>query len=277
MLGEGRSYIFSNPNLATFPGIAIFLTVLGFNLAGDGLRDALDPTLDRAPATHSPGPSVLSGTIEFRDPTRIAGVAVSPRASRSPRTPRANGRAAAPQARRETPARTVDGRRRRAARLLPPDAADPPLRREDRRDVPARQDRRLLPPQPGRRGHLRRPDAPACSRRDYLFTNYREHGYALARGIEPGPGHGRAVRPRRRRLARPRRLDAPVRRREAPDGRLRDRRRPAAAGHRRRAGHRPQGRATTWSSARWATPPPTSAPSTSRSTWPRCGSCRWST
>ena len=45
MLGEGRSYIFSNPNLATFPGIAIFLTVLGFNLAGDGLRDALDPLL----------------------------------------------------------------------------------------------------------------------------------------------------------------------------------------------------------------------------------------
>ena len=47
MLGEGRAYIFSNPNLATFPGLAIFLTVLGFNLAGDGLRDALDPTLHR--------------------------------------------------------------------------------------------------------------------------------------------------------------------------------------------------------------------------------------
>ncbi len=46
MLGEGRTYIFSNPNLATFPGVAIFLTVLGFNLAGDGLRDALDPLLD---------------------------------------------------------------------------------------------------------------------------------------------------------------------------------------------------------------------------------------
>ena len=45
MLGEGRQYIFSNPNMATFPGIAIFLTVLGFNLAGDGLRDALDPSL----------------------------------------------------------------------------------------------------------------------------------------------------------------------------------------------------------------------------------------
>lgn len=52
MLGEGRSYIFSNPNLATFPGIAIFLTVLGFNLAGDGLRDALDPALDRASRGH---------------------------------------------------------------------------------------------------------------------------------------------------------------------------------------------------------------------------------
>lgn len=48
MLGEGRSYFFSNPYLATAPGLAIFLTVLGFNLAGDGLRDALDPTLDRA-------------------------------------------------------------------------------------------------------------------------------------------------------------------------------------------------------------------------------------
>jgi peptide/nickel transport system permease protein len=43
MLGEGRSYIFSNPNLATFPGLAICLTVLAFNLAGDGLRDAIDP------------------------------------------------------------------------------------------------------------------------------------------------------------------------------------------------------------------------------------------
>ena len=39
------------PNLATFPGIAIFLTVLGFNLAGDGLRDALDPTVSRASRT----------------------------------------------------------------------------------------------------------------------------------------------------------------------------------------------------------------------------------
>lgn len=45
MLGEGRNYIFSAWYVATFPGLAIFLAVLGFNLLGDGLRDALDPRL----------------------------------------------------------------------------------------------------------------------------------------------------------------------------------------------------------------------------------------
>ncbi|GAB3559860.1 ABC transporter permease [Spelaeicoccus albus] len=45
MLGEGRSYIFHASYTSTFPGLAIFLVVLGFNLAGDGLRDALDPNL----------------------------------------------------------------------------------------------------------------------------------------------------------------------------------------------------------------------------------------
>jgi ABC-type dipeptide/oligopeptide/nickel transport system permease subunit len=43
MLSSGRSYLFLAPHVATFPGIAIFLAVLGFNLLGDGLRDALDP------------------------------------------------------------------------------------------------------------------------------------------------------------------------------------------------------------------------------------------
>ena len=45
MLGSGRSLLFAAPHVATFPGIAIFLVVLGFNLLGDGLRDALDPRL----------------------------------------------------------------------------------------------------------------------------------------------------------------------------------------------------------------------------------------
>lgn len=43
MLGEGRTYMLTHPWLATFPGIAIFLTTLGINLLGDGLRDLLDP------------------------------------------------------------------------------------------------------------------------------------------------------------------------------------------------------------------------------------------
>jgi len=43
MLSSGRAYLFNAPHVATFPGIAIFLAVLGFNLAGDGLRDVLDP------------------------------------------------------------------------------------------------------------------------------------------------------------------------------------------------------------------------------------------
>ena len=43
MLGSARSYLFHSPHVATFPGIAIFLAVLCFNLLGDGLRDALDP------------------------------------------------------------------------------------------------------------------------------------------------------------------------------------------------------------------------------------------
>jgi ABC-type dipeptide/oligopeptide/nickel transport system permease subunit len=42
LLGQSQQYIFSDPMLATYPGLAIFLTVLAFNLLGDGLRDALD-------------------------------------------------------------------------------------------------------------------------------------------------------------------------------------------------------------------------------------------
>jgi peptide/nickel transport system permease protein len=45
MLASGRGYLEQAPWLGAFPGIAIFLTVLGFNLLGDGLRDALDPRL----------------------------------------------------------------------------------------------------------------------------------------------------------------------------------------------------------------------------------------
>ncbi|MEW6258684.1 MAG: nickel transporter permease [Thermodesulfobacteriota bacterium] len=45
MLSEGRQYIQIAPHVAAFPGAAILLLVLGFNLFGDGLRDVLDPSL----------------------------------------------------------------------------------------------------------------------------------------------------------------------------------------------------------------------------------------
>lgn len=45
MLGAGRRYMETAPWVALAPGMAITLTVLGFNLLGDGVRDLLDPTL----------------------------------------------------------------------------------------------------------------------------------------------------------------------------------------------------------------------------------------
>ncbi len=45
MLSRGREYIWSAPHLVIFPGLAILITVLGFNLLGDGLRDIFDPKL----------------------------------------------------------------------------------------------------------------------------------------------------------------------------------------------------------------------------------------
>lgn len=43
MLSKGREYIRTSHHLTTYPGLAILFMVLGFNLLGDGLRDALDP------------------------------------------------------------------------------------------------------------------------------------------------------------------------------------------------------------------------------------------
>ena len=45
MLNDGRKFMESTPHTVLFPGIAISLTVLGFNMLGDGLRDVLDPRL----------------------------------------------------------------------------------------------------------------------------------------------------------------------------------------------------------------------------------------
>ena len=45
MLSDARDYMFSTPHAATIPGVAITIVVVGFNLLGDGLRDALDPKM----------------------------------------------------------------------------------------------------------------------------------------------------------------------------------------------------------------------------------------
>lgn len=47
MLSSGRDFLFSAPYMALFPGLMISILVLGFNLFGDGLRDALDPKLKK--------------------------------------------------------------------------------------------------------------------------------------------------------------------------------------------------------------------------------------
>ena len=47
MLSDAQSYLSQAPRLAIFPGIAIFICSLSFNLLGDGLRDVLDPRTTR--------------------------------------------------------------------------------------------------------------------------------------------------------------------------------------------------------------------------------------
>ena len=47
LISAGREYIRTSPHLALYPGLAIMIIVLGFNLLGDGLRDTLDPKMKR--------------------------------------------------------------------------------------------------------------------------------------------------------------------------------------------------------------------------------------
>ncbi|MGH9269461.1 MAG: ABC transporter permease, partial [Acidimicrobiales bacterium] len=49
MLNDGRIYFLSDPHVVIIPGLAISLAVLGFNLVGDAIRDALDPRLEIRP------------------------------------------------------------------------------------------------------------------------------------------------------------------------------------------------------------------------------------
>src|SRR5204863_5472774 len=47
MLSNAQQYFFSAPWLVFFPGICIFITLMSFNMIGDGLRDAFDPRMTR--------------------------------------------------------------------------------------------------------------------------------------------------------------------------------------------------------------------------------------
>ena len=124
-------------------------------------------------------------------------------------------------------------RARRRARVARVDDAHPPLRGARGRDVREGEGRRLPAPRDRRGGDDRRRRARDARRGlpDLHLPLARPRALARRR---PQQGHGRAVRPRGRRLARPRRLDAHVRPREPLHGRLRDRRRQPPA--RRRHG-----------------------------------------
>ena len=58
MILEGRDLLFTAPLVAIAPGIALTLTVIAFNLLGDGLRDALDPKASRHRGTEAPSQQV---------------------------------------------------------------------------------------------------------------------------------------------------------------------------------------------------------------------------
>jgi hypothetical protein len=79
MLNEARADMVTAPHVALFPSLAIFFTVLAFNLLGDGLRDALDPKLDRSNGCVIPAGCRASANLPAgpRDAiTDVAGVTV---------------------------------------------------------------------------------------------------------------------------------------------------------------------------------------------------------
>ncbi len=65
MVNDARPFLLSNPRLMIYPGLAIGLAVVGFNLLGDGLRDRLDPRTDSAsrPDSRAGAKDVMAGWI----------------------------------------------------------------------------------------------------------------------------------------------------------------------------------------------------------------------
>ncbi len=59
MIADGQSYMTTDVWLVLLPGLAIMFAMLGFSLVGDGLRDALDPTLERSVQVHARGDRMI--------------------------------------------------------------------------------------------------------------------------------------------------------------------------------------------------------------------------
>ena len=79
MLGEGRKVLFTAPHVSTIPGLLILLLVVGLNLLGDGIRDALDPRLSSgalrypAPRTEVDLQPELNPAVSL-DPNRLLNI-----------------------------------------------------------------------------------------------------------------------------------------------------------------------------------------------------------
>ena len=71
MLGEGRAALITNPHTSIIPGIMIFLIVMGINLLGDGIRDALDPRLAKG-QLEKPSPLTRVGDSLMQSPPIVS-------------------------------------------------------------------------------------------------------------------------------------------------------------------------------------------------------------
>ena len=166
----------------------------------------------------------------------MAKAATPKRAAKAPDA--AAGAAADAQPRAPARAQALQGEQGRAARILPADAADPPLRGARRPALRARPDRRLLPSlyRPGGgRGRAAVGARAGQGQRHHRLSRPRPH--ARLRHRSQGD-HGRADRPRRRHLQGQGRLDAHVQRRAQILRRPRHRRRPGQPRHRPRLQHK---------------------------------------
>ena len=89
MLGEGRAALITNPHTSVIPGLMIFVIVMGINLLGDGVRDALDPRLAKGTLQRSsPVTQVLRtgqpAPVDTQSTLDVAGLSTEFRVDKNP-------------------------------------------------------------------------------------------------------------------------------------------------------------------------------------------------